>query len=126
MRPSSVAGIAGQLVGLAWPIVISRSTQVVIGVSDVLLVGHLGQEALAATTGGALIAFTLLVLPLGVVSIVSAFTSQLTGAGDPAAARRFVFYGLSWRSGPDRGVRGEPRDPLGALASSTMLPSSPR
>jgi MATE family multidrug resistance protein len=87
--------LAGQLLGLAWPIVIARSTQVLVGVSDALLVGHLGQEALAATTGGALDAYTLLILPLGVVSVVSAFASQLIGARDPSAARRFGFYGLA-------------------------------
>ena len=35
---------------LAWPIVISRSSQVVVGVSDAILVSHLGEGAVAATT----------------------------------------------------------------------------
>ena len=94
MRPSSAVGIARPLVGLAWPIVIARSTQVLVGVTDVRMVGHLGQDALAATADGALLAVALLVLPVGVVSIVSAFTAQLAGAGRPGEARRFGYYGL--------------------------------
>src|SRR6185437_10615709 len=39
-------------------------------------------------------AFALLVLPVGVVSIVSAFAAQLHGAGEGGAARRFAVYGL--------------------------------
>ena len=84
----------GALLRLAWPIVISRSSQVVVGVSDALLTAHLGQSALAAVTTGALNSFTLLILPMGVVFIVSSFSSQLHGAGDATGARRYGFYGL--------------------------------
>jgi MATE family multidrug resistance protein len=86
--------VLGRLAALAWPIVIARSTQVAMGLTDALLVGHLGKEALAATTGGAMNALALLALPLGVASIVSAFSAQLHGAGEGGAARRFGFYGL--------------------------------
>jgi MATE family multidrug resistance protein len=92
--PVRVPTLAG-LLRLAWPIVISRSSQVVVGVSDAVLVGHLGEAALAATTTGALNAFTLLIMPMGLVFIVSSFSSQLHGAGDTAGARRYGFYGLA-------------------------------
>ena len=39
-------------------------------------------------------AFSLLILPMGVVFIVSSFTSQLCGMGDAAGARRYGWYGL--------------------------------
>jgi hypothetical protein len=39
-----------QLLGLAMPVVISRSAQVVVGVTDAVMVGALGESALAATT----------------------------------------------------------------------------
>lgn len=82
------------LLALAWPIVVSRSSQVVVGLADAFMVAHLGEEALAATTTGAFNTFTLLILPMGIVFIVSSFASQLTGRGDPAGARRYGFHGL--------------------------------
>ena len=79
---------------LAWPIVVSRSSQVVVGVSDAIMVSHLGEGAVAATTTGALNAFMILILPMGICFIVSSFSSQLFGKGDLAGARRYGFYGL--------------------------------
>jgi MATE family multidrug resistance protein len=83
------------LLGLAWPIVVSRSSQVVVGISDAILVAHLGAAALAATTAGALNAFNFFILPMGTVFIVSSFSSQLFGMGDPRGARRYGWYGLA-------------------------------
>jgi MATE family multidrug resistance protein len=83
-----------RLLLLAWPIVVSRSSQVVVGVADAMMVAHLGEAALAATTTGALNTFNVLILPMGIVFIVSSFTSQLMGRGDPAGARRYGWCGL--------------------------------
>lgn len=82
------------LLGLAWPIVISRSTQVVAGLADALMVAHLGEAALAATTTGAMNTIAVLIFPMGTIFIVSSFASQLTGKGDRAGARRYGWYGL--------------------------------
>jgi MATE family multidrug resistance protein len=82
------------LLSLAWPIVVSRSSQVVVGIADALMVAHLGESALAATTAGAMNTFAFFILPFGVVFIVSSFSSQLFGRGDLAGARRYAFYGL--------------------------------
>ena len=92
--PARVAPTLRGLLLLAWPIVVSRSSQVVIGIADAYMVAHLGEAALAATTAGAMNTFTLFILPLGVVFIVSSFSSQLLGSGDLAGARRYGFYGL--------------------------------
>ncbi len=89
--PPTLAG----LLALAWPIVVSRSSQVVIGIADAYMVAHLGESALAATTAGAMNTFALFILPLGVVFIVSSFSSQLLGRGDLAGARRYGFHGLA-------------------------------
>jgi MATE family multidrug resistance protein len=89
-----VSGRLKTLLSLAWPIVVSRSAQVVVGVSDAVMVAHLGATALAATTTGAMNTFSLLILPMGVVFIVSSFTSQLHGMGDATGARRYAWYGL--------------------------------
>ncbi len=82
------------LLGLAWPIVVSRSTQVVVGIADALMVADLGAAALAATTTGAMNTFAAFILPMGIVVLVSSFASQLTGRGDLAGARRYGHYGV--------------------------------
>ncbi len=97
------------LLGLAWPIIISRSTQVIIGLADALMVAHLGEAALAGVTAGALNAVAAFIFPMGIAFIVSSFSAQLTGRGDPAGARRYGWYGLI----------------LAALAQVLMLASLP-
>ena len=82
------------LLTLAWPIIISRSTQTVIGVSDAVLVADLGSAAVAATSTGAFNTFAILILPMGVLFIVSSFASQLYGQKDLEGARRYGWYGL--------------------------------
>lgn len=79
---------------LAWPIVVSRSTQTVVGLADALMVAHLGPTALAATTTGAMNTFLVLILPMGTTFIVGSFVAQLVGRGDESGARRFGLYGL--------------------------------
>jgi len=82
------------LLSLAWPIVLSRMSQTVIGLSDAVLVAHLGASALAATATGAMNTFTVMILPMGLMFMVSSFASQLHGRGDEAGARRYAWYGL--------------------------------
>jgi multidrug resistance protein, MATE family len=83
------------LLRLAWPIVFSRLSQTIIGLSDALFVASLGPAALAAVATGAFNAFTLLILPVGVMYMVSSFSAQLHGRGDGRGARRFAWYGLA-------------------------------
>ncbi len=82
------------LLTLAWPIVISRASQTIIGLSDVLLVAKLGPSAVAATATGAANAFTLLILPMGIVFIVQSYAAQYFGKNDLVSARRYGWYGL--------------------------------
>lgn len=84
----------GRLLRLAWPVVVSRASQVVIGVSDAIMVAHLGEAAIAATTTGAANTFNILILPMGVAFIVASFASQFAGEGDPVGARRYGWYGI--------------------------------
>ncbi|HTP27259.1 MAG TPA: MATE family efflux transporter [Anaeromyxobacteraceae bacterium] len=83
------------LLVLAWPIVVSRGSQVVVSIADAIMVAHLGAAALAATTAGAANAFAFFIFPMGITFIVSSFSSQLFGMGDLAAARRHGWYGLA-------------------------------
>jgi MATE family multidrug resistance protein len=82
------------LLTLATPIVLSRASQTVVGLSDAIMVAHLGASALAATSTGASNAFSLLIFPMGITFIVSSFSSQLFGRGDLVSARRYGWYGL--------------------------------
>lgn len=82
------------LLTLAWPIVLARATQAIVGFSDALMVAPLGEAELAATTTGGLNVFAFMILPLGTVFIVQSFAAQLRGRGELARARRYAWYGL--------------------------------
>jgi MATE family multidrug resistance protein len=91
---AKTAASYGVLLRLAWPIVLSRASQAVIGFTDAVMVAPLGEDAVAATTTGASNSLNLFILPMGIVFIVQSFASQLAGAGDPGGARRYAWYGL--------------------------------
>ncbi len=80
---------------LAWPIVVARSSQAVIGFSDALMTAPLGEDAVAATTTGSMNAFSLVVMPMGLVFIVQSFAAQFKGKNDLSSARRYAWYGLA-------------------------------
>lgn len=92
--PSAQRATLRTLLSLATPIVLSRASQTVVGLSDAIMVAHLGASALAATSTGATNAFSLLIFPMGITFIVSSFASQLFGRGDLVSARRYGWYGL--------------------------------
>src|SRR5215510_13155165 len=85
-----------KLLVLAWPIVLARASQSVIGFCDALMTAPLGEEALAAVTTGSLNAFLAIILPTGTVFILQSFTSQLRGRGELAAVWRYAWYGLAF------------------------------
>lgn len=94
--PSSAGTSAlRRLLQLAWPIVLARASQSVIGFCDALMVAPLGEAQLAAVTTGALNSFLVIILPSGAVFILQSFTSQLRGRGELAAVRRYAWYGLT-------------------------------
>lgn len=93
-RDSSRRGDLGRLLRLAWPVVLSRATQAVIGFTDALMVAPLGEQTLAAVTTGALDVFSLIMLPLGTMFILQSFAAQLRGSGRQASAGNFAYYGL--------------------------------
>jgi MATE family multidrug resistance protein len=82
------------LLALAWPVVLARATQAVIGFCDALMVSPLGEDALAATTMGALNTMNVVILPMGTVFIVQSFSAQLKGRGELESARRYAYYGF--------------------------------
>ncbi len=83
------------LLALAWPVVLARSTQAVISVTDALMVAPLGEDALAAATTGGINSFAAMILPMGTVFIVQSFVAQLVGKGRGGEVRRYAWYGLT-------------------------------
>jgi MATE family multidrug resistance protein len=83
-----------QLITLAWPVILARATQSVIGFCDALMVAPLGEEPLAAVTTGALNTFAFIILPMGTVFIVQSFAAQLRGRGELTAVKRYALYAL--------------------------------
>jgi len=92
--PARSSAHLASLLQLAWPVVLARATQSVIGFTDALMVAPLGEDALAAVTTGALNSFVLVILPMGTVFIVQSFAAQLRGRGRLDDAVRYAWYGL--------------------------------
>lgn len=82
------------LLALAWPVVLARATQAVVGLGDAAMVSPLGENALTAVTTGAVNSFSAIILPMGTVFIVQSFVAQLVGKGRAGETRRFAWYGL--------------------------------
>jgi MATE family multidrug resistance protein len=83
------------LLRLAWPVVLARATQSVIGFADAIMVAPLGEDAMAAAITGNLNAFSFIIFPMGTAFIVQSFTAQLRGRGELEAAPRYATYGLA-------------------------------
>ena len=96
--PAPVGALA-RLLSLAWPIVLSRATQAVVGFCDALMVAPLGEVSLAAVSTGALNIWAVIMLPLGSAFILQSFAAQLRGRGDLRAAGRYGYYGLLLAAG---------------------------
>lgn len=83
------------LLALAWPIVLARASQSVVGFADALMVAPLGEAALAGVTTGAINMSAIVILPIGTVIILQSFAAQLRGRGELGAVRRYAWYGLA-------------------------------
>lgn len=79
---------------LAVPLALTQLTQVAMSFVDVVMIGRLGPEALAAGVLGTTVYFTLLLMCMGVVMAVNPMVAQAVGARDPAAVGRAVRQGL--------------------------------
>ncbi len=79
---------------LALPLVIGQLSQMLLGVADTVMVGHLGVTELAALTFANTLFHVPFVFGIGVLTAVSVFTSNARGADNPAAARASCRNGL--------------------------------
>jgi multidrug resistance protein, MATE family len=70
-----------RIAGLAWPVILGQVGLVAMGTADMLMVGHLGAEPLAAIGIANTWSFAALIFGLGVCSGLDPFFSQAYGAG---------------------------------------------
>lgn len=88
-----------RILTLAWPVIVARSSQAVIGFADALMCAPLGEESLAAATAGAMNIFAVTILPMGIVFIGQSYAAQLMGQGRLTVAVRYAWYGLLLAAG---------------------------
>lgn len=79
---------------LAGPVVAAQLAQISMGFVDTVMVGRLGQEALAGVALGNTVFFFVLIVCSGVVQAVGPMVSQAHGAGTHAPIERSVRQGL--------------------------------
>lgn len=84
----------GATARLAVPLALTQLVQMVMGFVDVVMIGRLGPEAMAAGVIGTTFFFTLLLVCMGVVMAVNPLVAQAAGAGDERGVGRAVRQGL--------------------------------
>ena len=94
----SHAAHAKAILTLGLPLVGSQVAQFAIGMTDTLMLGHYGVEALAAGTLGSTVFFVVLIAGSGFAFAVMPMAAEALGRGDDLAARRVTRMGL-WAAG---------------------------
>lgn len=79
---------------LAWPLVIAQLAQNALHTTDVILLGWLGPDFLAAATLGTTFFMPFLLLATGIVGAVAPLVSQARGARNIKSVRRIVRQGF--------------------------------
>lgn len=93
----SHAAHARAVLALGLPLVGSQVAQFAIGMTDTLMLGHYGVEALAAGTLGSTVFFVVLIAGSGFAFAVMPMVAEARGSGDDRAPRRVTRMGL-WAS----------------------------
>jgi MATE family multidrug resistance protein len=92
--PQTWAGELRATFTLAWPLVVAQLAQNALTTTDVIMMGWLGPEQLAAGTLATTFIMPFLVGGIGVVGAVAPLVAQARGARDLRAVRRIVRQGL--------------------------------
>ncbi|HEX8298517.1 MAG TPA: MATE family efflux transporter [Rubricoccaceae bacterium] len=79
---------------LALPFVLTQLVQMSMSFLDVVMVGRVGTDALAAAVLGSTLYFTLMLVAMGVITAVQPSVAQAVGAGDDVGAGRAARQGL--------------------------------
>ncbi len=82
------------LLALAVPLALSQLAQIAIGTTDVVMMGWLGPEALAAGSLGSSVFFMLFLIGLGVLLVVPPLAAEAVGAEKPDLLRATIHQGL--------------------------------
>jgi MATE family multidrug resistance protein len=114
---------------LALPLMIGQLSQMLLGVADTVMIGHLGVTELAALTFASSLFHLPFVFGIGVLTAVSVVTSNCRGANDAAGARGscrhglmlgtalgLVLFALSWLVSSRLGSLGQPPEVSGRTA----------
>ena len=91
---SSWVGETRETFKLAWPLVAAQMAQHALQTTDVIMMGWLGPESLAAGSLGSSVMFPLFLFCIGTVSAVATLVSQALGARDLRSVRRAVRQGM--------------------------------
>src|SRR5882757_5562712 len=79
---------------LAWPIALTQLGQIAMMTTDLVLIGRLGDGAVAAVALAHFILFAGFALGMGIVSAVAPLAAQAFGARNPRLVRRALRMGL--------------------------------
>ena len=101
------------MVRLALPIVVVQLGQMLMGVVDTVMVGHVSADAIAAVALGNLYFFGAAIFGMGALMALDPVVAQAVGARDTEAIARGVQRGLLLALG------------LSVLASALLLPARP-
>ena len=106
---------------LALPLIIGQLSQMLLGVADTVMVGHLGVLALATLTFANSLFLIPFIFGIGLLTSISVHSSHARGAQDPQAARSscrhglyislalgLVFFLLTWLTLPYLGLFRQP------------------
>src|SRR5579862_2164621 len=91
---SSLGAEARATLSLAAPLAGANLAQIGMGLTNAVMVGHLGGAALAAAGLGGAINFTLLMVCQGMLTAVAPLAAHAFGARDPAAVGQIATAGL--------------------------------
>jgi MATE family multidrug resistance protein len=84
----------GALLSIAVPLALAQLTQMIMGMTDAIWMGHIGTDALAAGGLGSSLAFMILIVTSGLVQSIQPIVAQGRGAGDESAFGRALGAGL--------------------------------
>lgn len=79
-----------QSIKLAWPISLQSILVTMLGMSDIMMVGHLGDSAVAAVGLGNRIQFVFLIILAGLASGVGTLSAQHFGAGQVSIIKQII------------------------------------
>jgi MATE family multidrug resistance protein len=93
-QPGTLRSEFGATIKLALPMALTQLGQIAMLTTDMLIVGRLGEDALAAAALGMNMFFLCFIIGMGVVTATAPLAAQAYGARDPRGLRRVIRQGL--------------------------------